>query len=514
MSVYSLEEVLHPESIAVVGASDSGRGGGFVSPLLRHGFKGQIYPVNPKYSEIMGMKAYARVKDIPGVVDYVISSVPASQVLGVLEDCRRKEVKAVHLFTARFGETGRKEAAELEQEILQKAKKWGIRIIGPNCMGVYYPRHGMAWGDGFPRKPGSVGLASQSGQAAGEIIGAASTRGVRFSKAISYGNAIDFNECDYLDYFSRDPETNVILMYIEGVRDGKRFFPILRQAASTKPVIIIKGGRGTSGSRATSSHTASLAGSAETWNTMIRQAGAVSVTSIEELVDVAVSFYLLPPITGHRVGIFAGGGGATVLAADQCEEAGLDVIALPQEIRDELRSNGIKIWDWIGNPIDFSINMGDSDFSPTQLLRMMAMDPNFDLIITMIGGHPGGGGPPPGRGGPPHGDRPPGSGGPPWMNQQMGTSAFLRQYKEINDYKPVLGLVPDRSPTADTSEWDEQRWQAVCEMTAKITELKIPYYPTISRAARAVSKLIDYYQKQERSTRLNATNHKPDLATS
>ncbi|UCH42128.1 MAG: hypothetical protein JSW16_04680, partial [Dehalococcoidales bacterium] len=247
--------------------------------------------------------------------------------------------------------------------------------------------------------------------------------------------------------------------------------------------------------RAVSSHTASLAGSMEIWHTMVRQAGAVSVSSIEELIDTAVSFYFLPPITGRRVGVHAGAGGATVLAADQCEEAGLDVIQLPQEIRDELRSQGIQIWDWIGNPADFSINMGDSDFSAQGLMKMMAMNPNFDLIIASIGA-PGRGGPPGGRpgGGPPQGGRP--GGGPPWANQPMSVDEFLDQYKQIQDYKPLLGLVQDRTP--GTNDVDDERWKAICEVTAKLIELRIPYYPSISRAAKAASRVIDYYQSRER----------------
>ena len=502
MSAHSLEEVLHPQSIAVVGASESGRGGNFLTSLVDFGFKGKLYPVNPKYSEISNLKAYPTVKDIPGTVDYVISAVPAPQVLKIMEDCAEKGVKGIHLFTARFSETGREDAIELETEVLNIAKEGGVRIIGPNCMGVYYPKQGMAWGGGFPNKSGSIALASQSGQAASEIINTTTQRGVFFNKAVSYGNAIDFNECDFLEYYGRDPEIVLVMMYIEGPKDGSRFFDTLRKVTKIKPVVVIKGGRGQSGTRAVSSHTASLAGSMEIWNTMISQAGAVSVSSIEELVDMAVSFHFLPPITGRRVGIFAGGGGATVLAADQCEDAGLDVIALPQEVRDELRSQGIQIWDWIGNPIDFSINMGDANFSPTGLLQMMAQNSNFDLIITSIGGHPGGGGPPrggpPGRGGPPHGgQRPSGGGPPPWAGQQMSTDAFLQQYKDIKEYKPVLGLIPDRSPTAGNNDWDEQRWKSTCEMTAKLTDLKIPYYPTISRAARAASKVIDYYQRKE-----------------
>lgn len=156
MSTHPVEEILHPRSIAIVGASGSGRGGGFVSPLQRHSYKGEIYPVNPKYSEVMEMKAYPTIRDIPGPVDYVISAVPAAEVPAVLEDCAHKGVKGIHLYTARFSETGRDDAAKLEQEILKKAKEAGIRIIGPNCMGVYYPREGISWQDGFPRKPGTV----------------------------------------------------------------------------------------------------------------------------------------------------------------------------------------------------------------------------------------------------------------------------------------------------------------------------------------------------------------------
>jgi len=488
MAKHSLEEVLHPKSIAVVGASSEGHGSQFFSALIDFGFKGKLYPVNPKYSEVMNMKAYPTVKDIPEPVDYVISAAPAPQVPQILQDCIQKGVKGIHLFTARFSETGRKDAAELERQILRIAKEGGLRIIGPNCMGLYYPRLGIAFQPQFPKESGPIAFASQSGQAAGEIIGKTTQRGAYFNKAISYGNAIDFNECDFLEYFASDPEIKLIMMYIEGPKNGSRFFNILREVTKTKPVVIIKGGRGHSGTRAASSHTASLAGATEVWDTMISQSGAVPVSSIDELVDVAVSFYFLPPITGRRVGVAAGAGGATVLAADQCEEAGLDVTSLPQDIREELRSQGIQIWDWIGNPADFSINMGDANFSPPQLLKMMAKHPSFDLIIAsiMIPGVMGG--PPPGRG------------APPWANPNIPIDDIVDQYKQVNDYKPVLGLIPDRSPGASDNDdaQEAQRWKTICEVGAKLINLKIPFYPTVSRAANAASKVIGYYQTRER----------------
>ena len=472
MPTHPIEEILHPGAIAVVGASASGRGGGFVEPLVEYGYKGKIYPVNPKYTEIMGMKAYPSVRDIPGPVDYVISSVPASQVLSMIDDCTQKGVKAIHLFTARFSETGRKEAAELEQEILRRARKGGIRLIGPNCLGIYYPDEGIAFHDGFPKESGSAGLASQSGQAVGEIAHLAAQRGLRFSKAISYGNALDFNECDYLEYFGQDPQTKMIMMYIEGVRDGKRFFNILRDVAATKPVVIVKGGRGESGTRATASHTASLAGSMEVWETVVNQAGAVSAGNLEELVDVATALYYLPPIAGRRVGVAGGSGGSSVLAADECEEAGLDVIALPLEIREELKSKGSLIWDWIGNPVDMSIRI-DRDWDTGDMLEIMARNQNFDLMIAFMRGHHHRGEP------------------------RVSAEEFLKRYrlKELND-KPLLMVMEDRGPDVNSDDEGASMWKLMEEVREKLTAAKIPTYPGIGRAARAASKLIDYYQRR------------------
>jgi len=472
MSTHPLEEILHPQSIAVVGASDSGRGAGFVAPLVDHGYKGKIYPVNPKYSEVMGLKAYPSVKDIPGTVDYVISTVPASQVLGMLEDCSQRGVKVVHLFTARFSETGRKEAAELEQEILRRARKAGIRIIGPNCLGVYYPREGIAFHDGFPKESGSAGLASQSGQAVGEIVQLAALRGIRFSKAISYGNAIDFNECDYLEYFAQDPETKMVLMYVEGVRNGKRFFETLRRTTAAKPVIIVKGGRGESGTRATASHTASLAGSIDIWETVVSQAGAVSAGNIEDLVDLATAFYFLPPIAGRRVGVAGGSGGSSVLAADECEEAGLRVIPLPAEVREELKSRGSQIWDWIGNPADMSIRV-NRDFDTGDMLEIMARNQNFDLLIAFMRG-------PHHRG-----------------ELKISAEQVLERHrlKELNN-KPLLIVMGDASPDVNDDEYAWMR-KLMEEVRVKLIAANIPVYPNIGRAARAASKLIDYYQRRE-----------------
>jgi acyl-CoA synthetase (NDP forming) len=471
MSSHPLEEILHPRSIAVVGASDSSRGGGFVAPLQELGYRGQIYPVNPKYKELMGLKTYSRVREIPGPVDYVISSVPASEVLGLIEDCALKGVKGVHLFTARFSETGRKDAAELEQEILRQARKGGMRLIGPNCMGVYYPDEGIAFHTGMPKDSGGVGLASQSGQAVGEIVGFAALRGVRFSKAISYGNALDFNECDYLDYFAQDPQTEVILMYIEGVRDGRRFLSSLRRAAATKPVLIVKGGRGEAGTRATASHTASMAGSRQIWRALVDQTGVVTAADLEELVDIAVAFYFLPRISGRRVGVVGGSGGSSVLAADKCEEAGLDVIPLPEDIREGLKRRGNPIWDWIGNPADFSISVSRDRADAIMITEMMAKHPDFDFLIVFV--------------------RSPRRRG----NEPISLDKHMEQYKlrEMTD-KPVVSVIGDR-PRGRGGEADEHV-KIMAEMQARFVANNLSTYPNIGRASRALSKMISYYEKK------------------
>jgi len=470
MSIHPLESIFHPQSIAVIGSSNhpDSQGHGFTAPLLEYGYTGKIYPVNPKHPEILGLKAYADIRDIPGSVDHVISCIPASKVLDLIKSCPEKGVNAVHLYTARFSETGRKEAIALEQEILREAKKGGVRLIGPNCMGLYYPAEGISFSDAMPKASGKVGLISQSGQFAEEFGRNAAMRGVYLSKAVSYGNAIDLNECDFLDYFSHDPETKVIFMYIEGVRDGENFFGSLRNAASIKPVIILKGGRGKSGTRATASHTASLAGSRKIWDTLISQAGAVSAANFVEMIDLAVSFNFLPPIFGLRVGVAGGGGGTSVLAADQCEEAGLDVIPLPAEIREELKGKGSAIWDWIGNPADMSIR-DTVDFVPGTMLEMMARNNDFDFLVAIMSD--------------PHHER----------QRGMTAGSYLEQFKlKELDHKPVLAVVPDKSPGIE--DFDHWSWKVMCGIRSNLIAARIPFYPSVWCAAAAARKLVAYYQ--------------------
>lgn len=473
MSNHSLDEILHPCSIAVVGASVNGPGWRFLLPLLEFEFKGKIYLVNPKYPEIGGLKSYGSVSEIPDTVDYIISVVPAREVPNMLRQAASKGVKGVHLFTARFSETGRPQAVKLEQEILELAKQLGIRLIGPNCMGVYYPAQGISFEGDFPRESGTVALISQSGNLAGEIVRAGSLRGISFSKVISYGNAIDLNECDYLEYFVQDPETATILIYIEGAKDGNRFVNALRRAAGVKPIVILKGGRGEAGARATSSHTASLAGSVEIWKTIPRQTTAILVDNAEELVDMAVSFNFLAPFAGKRVGVTGGAGGASVLAADQCEMAGLEVIPLPQEFREELKNRGVSVWDWLSNPADLSIREDDR-LTVGNIIELMAEDPHFDLLIVMINVHR-------------HRDQPTVTLDDFLKQHNFGLDAILKTARN----KPILAVVPEMGFGID--EWDSVEWKLSCELRSKLLASGIPFYPTVYRAALAAKRMADYY---------------------
>lgn len=474
MSANTLEEILNPRSIAVIGASGSPTSGGYIftQTLIEFGYKGRIYPVNPKYEEILGFKAYPSLKEIPDTVDYVISCVPASVVPDILKACPERGVKAVHVYTARLSETGRKNAAELEQEILRQARQNNVRLIGPNCIGLYDPGLGLSFEHVIPKEPGPVGMLSQSGGGARKLAYLAALRGIRFSKAISYGNALDLDESDFLEFFARDPQTKIILMYIEGVKNGRRFLDTLKYAASVKPVIMLKGGRGKSGMRAIATHTASMASSVTLWEALAAQSGVVNAKTFNEVIDLAVGFNFLPPIQGRRVGLAGGGGGATVLSADYCEEAGFDVVSLPDAIREKLKAKGVPIWDWINNPADMSIMRG-SGIDVGDVVQMMEEDPHFDLIITTLRlSH---------------------------RRTQVGISAeeYLKNYRlGERKAKPLMAVVDER--TVGVEEYDSWSHGFTADVKASLVEARIPFYPTVGRAISVAGKMVEYYERRRK----------------
>jgi len=385
----AIDYIFHPQSVAVVGVSPpqwgpAGVGAGFLMALQDLKFEGPIYPVNPHHQEILGLKCYPSLLDIPDPVDHVIFSVPVPAVPQVIEDCVAKRVKSIHFFTAGFSETGEAEAAELERRIVARARGAGIRLIGPNCMGIYCPSGKIAFMPNSPVEPGPVGFLSQSGGNAGDVIFMAAPRGIRFSKIISYGNAADLNECELLEYLAEDPETEIIIAYIEGVRDGRRFLRALRHASARKPVVVLKGGRTEAGEKAVFSHTASLAGSARVFDALLRQAGAVRVDSIDELIDLAVAFrFIGRPPAGRGVAVVGPGGGFSVFAADEVNEAGLELPDLSPAVQEELRRFTPVAGTSVRNPVDTNVIMEPHKLTDT--LRIVAGDPGIHAVLFHIG---------------------------------------------------------------------------------------------------------------------------------
>jgi acyl-CoA synthetase (NDP forming) len=474
MADNSLDAIFNPSSVAVLGATENSimHASSYMQHFLNYGYVGQVYPINPNRSSIFGIKAYPDISSVPGNIDYVIYCIGLDNAPKILEECHHKGVKAVHLFAGRASETGRQDAIEMEQNILKTARQHGIRLIGPNCLGIYNPRAKISNGWDFPREPGTVSACVQSGGMSQDLVRLGALRGLRFSKVVSYGNALDLNECDFLDYFSDDAETKIIMCYLEGVKDGKRFFRTLRNAAQKKPVIILKGGRTKAGSQAAVSHTASLAGAYNIWSTLIKQAGAIMATNLEDWIDLGAGFSLIPLIQGTRVGITGGGGGDGVLNADECEESGFDVIPLPQSVREQIRQKAPTIGNWVTNPVDTSI-MKDSGITNVEVLTMMARHPDFDFLIGQITeATPSG--------------------------QKDYTAEIMAEYETYTqifkaNLKPIVVILANASlGITEISNW---RWQLLGKMRTGLVNDKIPHFPNVSRAARTIKELIKYYRK-------------------
>ena len=386
MSLFDeLDRIFHPRSVAVAGVSgkerDWGGGNMFVRALKTAGFAGPIYPINPRVDEFEGMKFYPSVRDVAGPVDHVISSIPSGGVLQLMDDCVAKGVRSVHFFTAGFRETGDADRAELEQQVLAKARAGGIRIVGPNCMGLYVPESRLSFGDDFPVREGPVTFISQSGLNAEEVVRYAPLRGVYFSKVVSIGNAVDLNESDFLEYCAEDPDTEIVAAYLEGIKDGPRFRRVLSKASDAKPVIIVKGGATGAGTRAASSHTGSLAGSFAVWSGLVRQTNAVSVQTLEQLDDAIVAFRFLGPVSGPGVAIIGVGGGVSVLAADAAERAGLPVPPIPADLQSSLREFIPIAGSSVRNPLDTHALHDPAQF--LKLCGILACAPEIHNLVAI-----------------------------------------------------------------------------------------------------------------------------------
>lgn len=380
--------IFNPGSVAVIGAwSDREKeySAGWVGKLTRFGYRGKIFPVNPRADSILGLKSYPSMGSIPAEVDYAIITVPAQAVPGVVRECIDKKVKVAHIFSAGFNETGGEKGRALQSQIAQLVAGSNTRIIGPNCMGVYSPDGGLSFDLRFAQESGPIGFISQSGVGGRRLIHLAIERGLRFSKAVSFGNAIDLDATDFLEYYAADESIKILLLYIEGLRNGSKFFNLLKRAAAAKPTILIKAGLSESGAGAAASHTGSLAGSRQVWQALFRQAGVIHVSSFEEAVDQLVAVMDIGHIAGMNVALAGRGGGFGVVAADICEANGLKVPALTDSSRVKLaKLTPSDSGSSIRNPVE--IGLGVTGLSPqySEGLSVIAADPNIDSIISFL----------------------------------------------------------------------------------------------------------------------------------
>jgi len=374
------EDIFNPRTVAVIGASDSD---GFSQALTNTKLRDSLFLVNPKYKELHGKRCYAGILDVEDGIDYAVIAVPALLVPRVLVECIEKGVKAVHIFTAGFSETGIEERKVLEDEVRNIAKG-KISLIGPNCMGICCPKSGLAFVPDVLVKEGPVGVISQSGTFAEQFLSIGSLRNVKFSKVISYGNAIGLDCPDFLEYLANDPETKVIALYIEGTRNGKRLKAALTEAARLKPVLALKGGVTEHGRRAASSHTGSLAGSPEIWSSLFRQAGVIQVEDFDELLDTALALSCVPLPSGKGIAIITNSGGFSVLETDLCVKAGLEVPQFTQETMAELRRMVPVAGTSINNPLDawpIFYNMPGTTGTLADAIKTLSRDKNIHSIV-------------------------------------------------------------------------------------------------------------------------------------
>ena len=383
MARQELEVFFFPRSVAIVGASrDPSKVGYQILYNMKMRYRGRIYPVNPRAEEIMGLKCYPRVSDIPDDVDLAVIAVPAQVVPQVVEDCGVKGVRGVIVISAGFKEVGN---VELENRVVEIARKYGMRLIGPNCVGVYVPKSGInttflnPQRMGFPEH-GSIAFISQSGAFGVAVLDWAAMRGIGLSKFVSLGNKADVDEAELLDYLVEDPDTRVITMYIEGIEPGKgrQFMEALRRTTPRKPVVVLKSGRTEAGARAVASHTGSLAGADRVYDAVFKQTGVIRAMGMEDLFDMAIALSLQPPAKGRRVGILTVGGGSGVMATDACCDLGLEVPRLSDETVEKLRKVLLPIASPY-NPVDVSGSARDEHLLESDEILMKSGE--VDIII-------------------------------------------------------------------------------------------------------------------------------------
>jgi acetyltransferase len=383
MGQHYLKPLFAPESVAIFGASDRVDAVGQIvfSNMLKSGYQGALYPINPKREEVQGRKAYTSLLQIGEPVELAVIATPPQSVPDIIEDCGKHGVKAAVIITAGFAETGA-EGKALEHALLENARRYGIRLLGPNCLGIMRPDLGLnATFNKGGANTGNLAFVSQSGALCTAILDWAQTNDVGFSSVISMGSSADVDFGEILDYLVNDQKTQNILLYIEGIRNARSFMSSLRAAARIKPVILVKVGRHAAGSKAAMSHTASLVGSDDAFDAAIRRAGVVRVQSITQLFSAAKALSCGFHPSGKRLAIVTNGGGPGVMATDHAIDLGLEMATLSDATMEKLNLTLPPNWSH-GNPVDI---IGDAQADRYQSAVSACLeDPNVDGVLAIL----------------------------------------------------------------------------------------------------------------------------------
>jgi len=451
--VEQLNHIFHPRSIAVVGASDNPEkfGSLCVANLLKAGFGGRIYPVNPGLSEVFGLKTYPSVGTIPDEVDLAIIAIPAELTVPAIEECVAKGIKGAIMLTSGFRELGAGLGLDLQDRIRDIADRGGMKIIGPNCLGLVNPRanlHASFEPSFLPGKAGSVSIAAQSGGVCVYIANTLAVSNVGISKAISLGNRCNLDFDEILTYFAEDKETKVIVMYIEGLETPRKLMSVARQVVKRKPIIAYKGARGEELNRASLSHTGTLAGNYELYKAAFAQAGIITAGNITELVDMAKALILQTPSFGDRVAVFSLQAGLGIITADKCRELGLRLAEFSPVTKQRLKQMVSQLTA-INNPVD--IAWKDLGFSTCRkILKVILEDEGVDVVAVAAVYNP------------------------PTMELMRAVVDVSKRYKN-----PVtVCLAP---PT-----------EAACSDVKSLEERGIPTYPLPERAVTGLAGLVRY----------------------
>jgi acyl-CoA synthetase (NDP forming) len=457
-----------PGSVAVVGVSKKAGSFGGALFLRRYrdaGFGGRLYPIHPEGGEIEGFKAYPNLSSLPEVPELVTVAVKAELVPSVLEECGRIGARHVHIFTSGFGEIGTREGTDLERRIAAISRQHGLLVIGPNCLGPYCPSTGItAWG-AVPGRPGPVGVISQSGGLTQRLTEYLYSLGIGTEKAVSMGNATVLDAPDYLEFMAEDDRIRAIALYLESIRDGRRFLQLAGEVGKRKPLVIWKGGLSDVGARTVASHTGSLAGERRLWDALFRQTGAIQARSMSDWADAVLALCLLPAPRGKEVFLIGGGGGFSVGNGDMCRHHGLEVPRLSEQTMRRLRQSVPVAGSIAGNPLDDWRIFDDAHYL-LEILELAYADPAVSMVI---------------------------------VERLVPRDAFHMSGDASLPREVVDFVAQSRKPTVFTIDHDggdPELTTRGAALLAEICRTGIPAYPSLGRAAWALARLHGYYARR------------------